>query len=410
MDAYKIANELVRISSFKTREELQSIVNSKKNPYYAIISLEADIVLIFEGIELLSMYEYVKNYFYHINTDILNTISLKNFIRELDNILFESKKTSNEITPETIKNIINSFLEKPISSFLIIKGIHGIKLNNTGNKLVLGPFVIYHQPFYKEITKKDYPDTNDFLWHDWEHEYLVTININARSKDKAYELADEMLYQLELFIYFSIGHYKKEFCINIISQMTYKFKSYLLLEKDTFGFNFSREIVENVPLDDPYFTDNNNGNDKIWNLLFKRKKTAMEKRIITSIEWIGKANSEMNNINRFLFYVIAIESLLTFQEKTMITPSIANSISESIAMILGSNYEDRIIIEKQVKEIYSIRSAITHGNDKLVSDEEMNIVMDISRYVLRAFLTNNNLSKIQNIEQFIEYLKKEKYR
>ena len=76
----------------------------------------------------------------------------------------------------------------------------------------------------------------------------------------------------------------------------------------------------------------------------------------------------------------------------------------------GSNYEEKIIIEKQVKEIYSIRSAIAHGNDKVVSDEEMNLVMDISISVVRAFLTNNNLSKIQNIEQFIEYLKKEKYK
>jgi hypothetical protein len=342
--------------------------------------------------------------------EIFDTVTINDFTKAINKKLLQSKIDKTEITNEIIKNMFKEILNQPISNYRIIKGIYGIKLNNNEVKFTLGPFDIYFQPTYKKILEKEYPPPLDFLWHNWQHDYLVTIIIKARSEDKAKELADKLLYELELFIYFAIGHRKKEFYINIASKVTYKHDSYLIFDEENIGANFSNDFVDTVPLDDKYFMDSDIGNNKIWELLLLKNRTDIQKRIITSIEWIGKANSEVNNKNSFIFYIFAIESMLTFHEKNFITPSIAHSISESTAMILGNNYEEGIIMEKNIREIYSIRSAIAHGAEKEISDDELNLAMNISRNIVIQFLTNTELTKLKNIDQFIEYLKRKKYK
>jgi hypothetical protein len=408
MDVYEIANEIILNSEFITDKILQTFVDSNKTPFYAIVSL-SNSILLFKGLENLLKYEYIKNQFYSINSDVKNTISLKDFVKNLDNIILNSKKTGTKICKNIIQDMIDEILKMPIKDFLIIKGIYGIKLNDNLKSLKLGPFEIWHQPNYKNELKLKYPSSDELLWIGWQHEYLVTINIKARSKDKAYELANEKHYQFELFIYFAIGHYDKKFCVNIISKITYKYDAFLILDDSTFGSSHSREIIDIIPLDESYFTDSSIGNDKIWDLLTLGSKDQIKKRIITSIEWIGKANSEIDIKNRFLFYVIAIESMLTIQEKTMITPSIANSISESVALLLGKNYEERLYYEKELKAIYSIRSAIAHGNEKLVSEKEISLVSNVSRNILICFLTDPNIISINSMDKLIEYMKKIKY-
>jgi hypothetical protein len=408
-DIYKLTNNLIHRSEFKTEEEFQKIVNNKINPFSAIISTKG-VILVFDGIDKLSLYEYLKNTYYQMKKEIMDTVTINDFTKSLNKILLKSKMDKAEITNEIIQNMFEEILNQPISNYLIIKGIYGVKLNNNEDKFSLGPFDIYYQLTYKKILDKKYPPPLDFLWHNWQYDYLVTINIKARSQEKAKELADKMLYQFELFIYFAIGHRKEEFYVNIISKVTYKHDSYLIFDEENLGANYSNDFVDIIPLDDKYFIDNDIGNNKIWELLLPKAKTDIQKRIITAIEWIGKANSEVNNKNRFIFYVFAIESMLTFQEKSFITPAIAHSISESSAIILGDNYEDRIIMEENVKEIYSIRSAIAHGSEKEVSDNELNLVMNISRNIVIQFLTNTELTEINNIDQFIEYLKKKKYK
>jgi hypothetical protein len=409
MDIYKLTNDLIQSVEFKTEEEFQKIVNNRMNPFSAIISTKG-VILVFDGVDKLSLYEYIKNKYYQMKKEIMDTVTINDFTKTLNKILLQSKIDKTEITNEIIQNMLKEILNQPISNYLIIKGIYGVKLNNNKDKFTLGPFDIYYQPTYKKILEKKYPPPFDFLWHNWQYDYLVTINIKARGEEKANELADNLLYQLELFIYFAIGHRKKDFYINIISKVTYKHDSYLIFDEENLGVNFSNDFVDIVPLDDKYFMDSDIGNNKIWELLIIKTKTDIQKRIITSIEWIGKANSEVNNKNRFIFYIFAIESMLTFQEKTFITPAIAYSISESAAMILGNNYEDRIITEKNVRKIYSIRSAIAHGAEKEVSDNELNLAMNISRNIVIQFLTNTELTEIKNIDQFIDYLKKKKYK
>jgi hypothetical protein len=409
MNIFELVNKLLKSSEYKSKEEFQKMVDSKLDTFNAIVPMDMENILVFQGIESFSIFEYVKNEFYNMNGEIANTVTMKDFIKYLNKLILSSKKENTEITKDSIQILFKEILEVPTKKYNIIKGIYGIKLIDNEKELKLGPFDVFFQTKYKEILSKTYPPPLGFLWERWEYDYLVTVSVNARTENKANELADDMLYMLELFIYFAIGQYKKEFCVNIVSKITKKYDSYLIFDEETIGANFSNDFVDFVPLDDEYFTDSSIGNNKIWDLLFVKQKTSLENRIISAIEWIGKANCEINYKNRFLFYVFALESILNYQEKDMISPSIAHRITESTAMLLGKSYEERILIEKKVKEIYKIRSALAHGTNKDVSNEEMYLAMTISRNVVIEFLTNSDLVGMNNIENFYDYLKKKKY-
>ena len=164
-----------------------------------------------------------------------------------------------------------------------------------------------------------------------------------------------------------------------------------------------------IPIDDPYYFDKSIGNDKLWELLRTPSIDKMKKRIISGIEWIGKANSEINIKNRFLFYLISLESVFTFQEKTLISPSIVSTLCEGVAFILGNDKEERLEIDRIIKKLYEIRSALSHGSDKSISEQELQLACFYSTNIIRAFLVVDELFAIKSPEDLNKYIKSKKY-
>ena len=131
MNIYEIANELIRSSEYKTEKEFQIIIDTKKNVLSAIIPhTDTNKIIIFEGVEKFSMYEYIKNEFYHMKGEIKNTVTMKDFVKSLNQLIIYVKKENKEITKELINKMFDDILEKPIKTYTIIKGVYGIKLNN----------------------------------------------------------------------------------------------------------------------------------------------------------------------------------------------------------------------------------------------------------------------------------------
>jgi hypothetical protein len=94
--------------------------DSKINPFSAIIpSTDTNKILVFEGIENFSMYEYIKNEFYHMNKEIENTFTMKDFVKYLDKLILNSKDDNKEITDNSIKTMFNNILENnPIKKLI----------------------------------------------------------------------------------------------------------------------------------------------------------------------------------------------------------------------------------------------------------------------------------------------------
>ena len=173
---------------------------------------------------------------------------------------------------------------------------------------------------------------------------------------------------------------------------------------------FSAEGAWNkVLIDDIYYRNNENGNAIIWDLFNKKSLNKFEKRIFQTIEWIGKAVDDTNDARSLIQFVFAIETLLKYNEQQTIQPSIMHNISESVAFLLGNDYESRKNCEKEIKEIYKHRSAIVHnGNSKITKTNVDNTFFFAKALVIRI-LTDKILIKMKSMKEFTEWLNRQKY-
>ena len=106
----------------------------------------------------------------------------------------------------------------------------------------------------------------------------------------------------------------------------------------------------------------------------------------------------------------SLRILITFQEKNvLVSPGIANQISESVAFILGTNLEERIVCEKQAKTIYGNRSAIAHGGSSSISDIELDEAIDLIKRVILKMTTETKFKSMNSIEEFYKWMQQQKY-
>lgn len=412
-------NEIVtKAIIVKFDDFMNNRLNLNKNEYHAIPIITQNIVFLIYGINLLADYENIISKLYisklYISKQTISeTVSRKMFNNKIDTLLLTSKLTEKKITDADISSIINYFLELPVQNYQFIKNVNGICLKNNDKPCKLGPFILYNRSFYMQNIMlnpyKDNKDMDSILWQGFTSDYIVTINIKARDTDKVKDIAYELLNQLELFIYYSIGEPNPKFDITIVSRLAYPYENHLILCDQEITRSTQNNRIELIPLDVDYFKDVSIGNDIIWTFINNSNLDEMKTRIVSAIEWIGKANSENNIKNQLLFYLIAIESVFTRQEKTLVSPSIASTICESAAYVLSTDAQERISIEKIIKELYEIRSAIAHGSEKKITKENIKLACHISVSIVRQFLTNDELKNICKIQDFANYIKLKKY-
>jgi hypothetical protein len=147
----------------------------------------------------------------------------------------------------------------------------------------------------------------------------------------------------------------------------------------------------------------------MWDLLKLKTPNELQKRVILALEWLGQAYRENSPQNSFLKAVISLEIVFTHNEDSIITLSILYQICESAALILGSNTDERIQIEKEIKKIYSKRSAIVHaGNDSI----DLLMLMDILNYsscIILKLLNDSEYKNAKTVKELYDLLKIKKY-
>ena len=131
-----------------------------------------------------------------------------------------------------------------------------------------------------------------------------------------------------------------------------------------------------------------NGYKDLIDIFTTEKQTDFQKRLLTTIYWYGEAiNTETYidvkenlesktdfkhlqyfNLNqKFLKLMIALESILIFDENEPIT----NNIAERTAFLLYDTYEERKDIKNKIKNLYSKRSSIVHHGKSSLSLTEL---------------------------------------
>jgi hypothetical protein len=167
--------------------------------------------------------------------------------------------------------------------------------------------------------------------------------------------------------------------------------------------------IKPIQLDAPYFVNEDNGYQTVWGFTTKKNLNKFQKRIMLAVEWIGQSMADPSPPSAFIKAAIALEIIFTYNERDIITPSIMNQISESIALILGSSVDERLKLESRVKKLYGLRSKIVHSGNKDISPADYKTLLEIARSVIIKILTSDKLNSVDSVEDLYTILKKIRY-
>lgn len=295
--------------------------------------------------------------------------------------------------------------------FSVFRDIHGITLQNPGSPLSLGKYTVYEFQSQKSFIEEKTKLNPEYIWFGDSPQYLIEWQAEARHFEKAVEIADQAFERFELILRYVIGNPTSRFEVGVLNYQGWRHRRAYIFSDDGKVSNTASNhgSFEPIPLDDPYFSSEEAGYKYAWDIASSKKLNKFQKRILLAIEWIGQSIAEPLPQSAFLKSAIALEIIFTYSEKSIITPSILNQISEGAALLLGGTVEERLEIESKVKKLYGLRSAIVHSGNKNISESDHQNMLGISRSVVAKLLTSEILINIESVEKLYELLKSTKY-
>lgn len=167
----------------------------------------------------------------------------------------------------------------------------------------------------------------------------------------------------------------------------------------------------------------NNGYEDLKNIFLSKKPTDFEKRLLTTIYWYGEAlktetfyesktalegNSDYKhleyfNLNqKFLKLMIALESILLFDENEPIT----NNVAERVAFILESKFDGRKSIKSIIQRLYKLRSGIVHHGKSNLSKDDVNLLSWIVQKTIFNLIKLIKIVPLEEKEDLQKYLER----
>ncbi|WP_413524039.1 hypothetical protein [Carnobacterium divergens] len=305
-------------------------------------------------------------------------------------------------------------LEEYLKSFVVEEVEHKVisilgGIGNCEKELNFGDFKIYSSDNIRSYLKYNGTITDDFL-KNFKNKMLIETSVFSSNKKRAEEIANERIENFINIITFFIFSKTMKYQIYLgLSNLNVLNSSLVNYENNLFRMNNRKG-----PLFDIDLKKYSESNDKKLNRVFEIEKKIwsnqandIEKRIYNSIQWAGRALNERFNDKKFVQAMFGMEALLQEKNKnSVISPSITYQMSEVLIFCLGKNYDEKIKIEKNFKQLYTTRSNIAHGERTQVSEYESNLVLDYLRHIINYFLENDLFETFSNVKEFIE---REKY-
>lgn len=355
------------------------------------------------------------------NKDIHKNFCKRYFKNHILNLVLIKLETKTNFNDKEWNNIISFFAKIPKIKYEIFKEIKGCIIKSQ-KPIETNDFIIYSWPKHQKLIKEKYPKAfeNQYpsFYDNRETKVLVSVIIEAQTSARAYDLADYKFKRLEnilryLFTESSyLNHGAKIHDIGIFDFRKNDWLETLDLTENAIGgivlpIGTYRELVlDNKKL---------NGNKyvkRIWELLDSNTSNKLNTRILNAIEWIGKAKHEIEIDKAFILYFFAIESLLNFDEKGLIAPSLTQQMKEYMSFILGKNKEQRIELDLLFGKLYHIRSAVVHGSAKEITIYDIEDVENLAQKIVQEFLINpkfKNLKSENNFEELKLMIRDMKY-
>ena len=348
---------------------------------------------------------------YSQNEDVEQTYSFREFEKRFIGHFHSKLEKGERADSDDIERFESSLLEAPLQTYTVFRPIVGIRLEDQRTRLQLGSYEILHFPSHEDSLRETTDEFSRTFWEPEAPEYLIVWRSRARHYEKAVEMADVAFSRFEHVVRYLIGDHDRRFEVGVLNYEESRIhRSYVLDESGPVSQSTRRcGPYDVVALDDDFFSRSDRGHDQIWRISSGERANSFENRLSLAIEWIGQSMGERSTASGFLKAAISLEILFTYQPKGVVTPSIMNMISESVALILADGVSERVALEKKLKKLYGIRSAIAHAGKQDIDRAEYVAILDIARRVVTRLLTSQRLRSVKTIERFHELTKRNKY-
>ncbi|WP_026750683.1 HEPN domain-containing protein [Sediminibacterium sp. C3] len=379
-----------------------------KGAFVRIFGFDEDSVS-FIAVKNVREFENITTYLYNSDVEISINYSFKTFQNKIADLLRSLNKEKSDIKKTDWENFKSKLNSQPVETVKVFAPIYGITMNQEA--ISFGDFTIYHPDQIKTRLEKEYPKVKNLTDKhvNFDGNYKIGVEVKARDIVKCQELAHRAFSSFENVANFVMSTFHKTKRIGVLDYSQFKkFETFLLsIEKVTIS-GITLEHFETVHIDDPIFQDPENGNAYIWNWITTNKND-LQQKIMDSIEWYGKAVIESDDSKALLQYIISIEALLQYDEGKLIVPSIVSQLCDMIAYLLGKSFEERVSYAENIKELYKIRSSITHSGKSKISNLSLHTAQIICHMIIRKIITTEPYKNFQSKKSLCDYLIKLKY-
>jgi len=348
---------------------------------------------------------------------IVSDVYLKNLIKESVRKLspFERANVYEHALKEA-NNIIDE-LSTGYKEFNILVPLQNFKTSvdkfNIG-KVVFSSINIESYELVKHLSKN--PALQKSI-EKFNHNIVAQITVETKDSKKAEEIAlSELELSLDVIRFYSMyihldsGHLSRNkfgldghlFSGNSL-MMSYEKKApgsgNLISARQgyLYPFDFTKEFQENM-----YRL-----NFEILDTILKKNdsdRTKFENRIIQAIRISGSSFMSYENYDAVLKMIIALESLLLDERE----PKIDN-LSERTALLIATNYIDRIKTLYKMKKLYKLRNNIVHQGITVVDIKHRIQLQYFTVSCIVLILEKYQTEKIMNIKDFKKWIYKLKF-
>jgi hypothetical protein len=337
------------------------------------------------------------------------TLSEQRLLDELMPLIQRKKIEGSRFSRGDFDSYRESLSAIPIKTYRVLRPIYGVTLPQNGPPLQFGHFTIYDSHLHQAQLARG---TANFKFPPWASKLsglLIECAVVARDMAKAEQLADAQFHRFELITRFFIGRRGDDIEVGVLNYVGPQMRKMVIFAENEFSEGSAwKGALQQVPMADAFFCDPPPPFAKLLQI-FKSQRSELERHVVRCAEWTAQAMCDPSASSAFVKAAIALEVLFSQNEKAVITPSIMAQIAEGCAFLLADSADSAIKIEREVRRLYGVRSAIVHSGKDSVSRFDLNTFIQICRNAVLALLNSGELESVGTMSKLTEHFKKRKY-
>lgn len=345
------------------------------------------------------------NAIYNERKEFSEKFSIVTFNKELDKFIHKLKMEGKTATEDDAKILVDIFSKIEPQQYTVVVPVFGIRFDGNRKDLNFGPFKI---GYLKDLES---PICNC-------GELYIGINVSGVYDNKiAQDRALAVFADFSRIVHFLLGRFDNKHIIKFglpemrsvsHEEMYVDTSSFGLIDKDGHmtSTDISSKYVEKLPIDSDFFMSHKSLG-KIINLYKKLtdnvKITDIEKRCLSAAASVGESASSEDERNSLIYSCIALETLLSSDERSLYQRSIGDKVSSLLAFIVATTPETRLETIKLTKNVYSMRSALVHGGNTKITNSYVKLNTFL-RMAIAELLNSQRFSQVKTIDDLNKML------